>query len=355
MVTMRSAITLALLLLATGSAAQENLRQKKSTAESGLKKGTSVAPDRSLAGDLTRKKEEREAVPALQYDQFRLRVELQVASKRHEQIESLTKIIRLAPDQRELPGLLFRLGELYWEESKFFFFEANRKDDEVITAINRGDQAAQERARAEKEHLLAKSRDYVRLAIDRYSEIVQKYKDYERTDEVLYFLGQNLMESGEERKALVAYKRLIDKYKKSKFYPDALLAFGEYYFNTSKAKRDLIEKALSYYKQAASFPENQVYAFALYKQGWCYFNLSDYQRAMDMFKAVVLYGEYAGASAVEKDAGKSGKGTLRGAQRLRARLRPLRLAAGSEDRIRQGRLQARRPVPDAQATGQPLL
>src|SRR5258707_4108750 len=157
-VTIRSAITLALLLLPTGSAAQENRRQKKNPAESGLKKGTSVAPDRSLAGDLTRKKEEREAVPALHYDQFRLGVELQVASKRHEQIESLTKILRLAPDQRELPGLLFRLGELYWEESKFFFFEANRKDDEVIRAINRGDQAAQERAKAEKEHLLAKSR-----------------------------------------------------------------------------------------------------------------------------------------------------------------------------------------------------
>src|SRR5260370_257052 len=31
---------------------------------------------------------------------------------------------------------------------------------------------------------------------------------------------------------------------------------------------------------------------------------------MDLFKTVVLYGEYAGASAIEKDAGKSGKGTL---------------------------------------------
>src|SRR5260370_31068237 len=31
---------------------------------------------------------------------------------------------------------------------------------------------------------------------------------------------------------------------------------------------------------------------------------------MDLFKTVVLYGEYAGASAIEKDAGKSAKGTL---------------------------------------------
>src|SRR5260370_22426239 len=88
MVTMRSAITLALLLLATGSAAQENLRQKKNTAESGLKKGTSDAPDRSLAGDLTRKNEEREVVPALQYYQFRLGVELQDSSNTHDTNES---------------------------------------------------------------------------------------------------------------------------------------------------------------------------------------------------------------------------------------------------------------------------
>jgi tetratricopeptide (TPR) repeat protein len=307
---MRRTIAAVLFLtLSTGALAQEDLRARRKAKETELKKASS-APEQSLAGDLTRKKEERGDMPALRYDQFRLSVELQVASKRREQIDSLKKIIGLSPDQKEVPSLLFRLAELYWEESKYYFFESNRKDDEVIHAMNRKDKAAEERAKSEKEELLAKSKEFTRLAIDRYSEIIQKYKDYERTDEVLYFLGRDLMDAGEERKALVAYRRLVDKYKKSKYYPDALLAFGEYYFNTSKGKRDMLEKALSYYKQAAAFPENQLYGFALYKQGWCYFNLADYQKAMDMFKAVVLYGEYAGASAVERDAGKSGKNTL---------------------------------------------
>ncbi len=301
----------AFLVLATGATAQENLREKKNPKEAGLKKATSAAPDKSLAGDITRKKEDKgTAAPALQYDQFRLGVELQVASKRREQIDSLSKIISLSPDPKEAPSLLFRLGELYWEESKFFFFEANRKDDDLINAMNRGDPVGQERAKAEKEELLGKSKEYSQLAVDQYSTIIQKYKEYPRTDEVLYFLGHNLMEAGEERKALVAYGRLIEKFKKSKFLPDALLAFAEYYFNGSKGKREMIEKALDYYKQAASFPENQVYGFALYKQGWCYFNLGNYPKAMDLFKAVVLYGEYAGAAALEKDAGKSGKNTL---------------------------------------------
>jgi cellulose synthase operon protein C len=52
-----------------------------------------------------------------------------------------------------------------------------------------------------------------------------------------------------------------------------------------------------------------VYAFALYKQGWCYFNLSDYPNAKDKWKTVVLYGELAGAQAVEKDGGKGRKGS----------------------------------------------
>jgi tetratricopeptide (TPR) repeat protein len=301
----------ALLVLATSAAGQENLREKRNPKDAGLKKGASAAPDKSLAGDITRKKEEKgAAAPALQYDQFRLGVELQVASKRREQIESLTKIISLSPDPKEAPSLLFRLGELYWEESKYYFFEANRKDDDLINATNRGDTIGQEHAKAEKDQLLAKNKEYSQMAVEQYSTIIQNYKDYPRTDEVLYFLGHNLMEAGEERKALVAYRRLIDKFKKSKFLPDALLAYAEYYFNTSKGKKDMLEKALDYYKQAASFPENQVYGFALYKQGWCYFNLANYPKALDMFKAVVLYGEYAGAAALEKDAGKSGKNTL---------------------------------------------
>jgi tetratricopeptide (TPR) repeat protein len=308
---MHRVLVSALLVFATAATAQENLREKKNFKDAGLKKGASAAPDKSLAGDITRKKEDKgTAAPALQYDQFRLGVELQVASKRREQIESLTKIISLSPDQKEAPSLLFRLGELYWEESKFHFFEANRKDDELINAINRGDAVAQERIKAEKQELVAKSKEYSQMAVDQYSTIIQKYKDYSRTDEVLYFLGHNLMEGGEERKALVAYRRLIDKFKKSKFLADALFAFAEYYFNTSKGRREMLEKALDYYKQAASFPENQVYGFALYKQGWCYFNLGNNPKAMDMFKAVVLYGEYAGAAALEKDAGKSGKNTL---------------------------------------------
>lgn len=270
------------------------------------KKESSLVPDKSLAGDITRKKEKRDDAPTLKYDEFRTGVELQVAAKRREQIVDLQKIISLSTDKKEKPGLLFRLGELHWEESKFFFFEANKKDDDKIRAMNANDKAGMEAAEKEKEGLVEQSKAYAQKAIANYSQIVQEYKDFERTDEVLYFLGLNLMEMNDEKRALVAYNRLISKYPKSKYLPDSYLAVGEYWFNSSKGKRESLEKALENYKNAAKFPDNQVYGYALYKQGWCHFNMSDFEKAQDQFKAVVLYTKFAGQEAVEGKKGAKG-------------------------------------------------
>ena len=304
---MQRTLLASVLVLAVNAWAQADKGpDKKSAKDAELgKKESSVAPDKSLAGDVSRKKKDKsEAAPALQYDQFRLGVELQVGEKRRSQIDDLKKIISLSNDAKEMPKLLFRLGELYWEESRAFFFEANRKDDDLIRAMNADDKGAQERAKSEKAVLLDKSKDYARMATDTYARIVQEHKDFERNDEVLYFLGRNLMEASDERRALAAYKRLIDKYPKSKYLPDAYLAFGEYYFNGSKGKRDMLEKALENYKKAAGYPDNSAYAFALYKQGWCHYNLQDYPRAMDQFKSVVLYSEIAGVKEVEGEKGR---------------------------------------------------
>ena len=172
--------------------------------------------------------------------------------------------------------------------------------------MNADDKAGIEQAEKEKAELLEQAKAYAQKAIANYSTIVQEYKDFERTDEVLYFLGLNLMEMNDEKRGLVAYNRLIAKYPKSKYLPDAYLAVGEYWFNGSKGKRESLEKALENYKNAAKFTDNQVYGYALYKQGWCHFNMSDFEKAMDQFKAVVLYVKIAGAEEVEGKKGAKG-------------------------------------------------
>lgn len=311
---MHRILFIALLVVSGVSGAQAPERKESKDLEL-KKKEINITPDKSLAGDITRKKKKEEIAPALTYDAFRLNLEGQITSKRREQIDDLKKIIELSNDPKEKPNLLFRLGELFWEESKYYFFEANRKDDDKIRALNADNKAGVERAEAEKKELADKSHEFAQKAVEQYRRIVQEYKDFERTDEVLYFLGLNLFEMGDEKRGLAAYNRLISKYQKSRYLPDSYLAVGEFYFNNSKGKRDFLEKALENYKASAKFPENAVYGYALYKQGWCHFNMNDFDKAMDQFKAVVLYADFAGEKEVEGAPSKGGKSNRTGLAR----------------------------------------
>jgi tetratricopeptide (TPR) repeat protein len=210
-------------------------------------------------------------------------VERQLASKRREQIESLRKIVSLSGDPTEQASVLLRLGELYFEESRFLQREAKLQNDE---------------------QLRAKALENRRAAVEQLTKIIQGYPTFAQSDEALLFLGNLLMEDGQDKKALVAYKRLLEKYPRSRYVPDAYLALGEYFFTNAKGQRKELERALQAYQKAAEFTESRSYLFALYMQGWCHFNLGDYAAAKEHFKKVVLQGEQASANAAEKHQGR---------------------------------------------------
>ncbi len=278
----------------TGAVLKKDTKNPLRDAELAKKESTKV-PERDLAGDISRRRREKVAErPALEYDQYRLGVELQVASKRREQIDTLQKIIGLGPSLREAPDLLFRLAELYWEESKFYFFEANRKDDDILRARAEKDASRIQQAEAEKKAALKKSESFQALAIEQYRAIIGKYPKYERMDEVLFFLGHNMWEAQKFKEAATVYHKLIKDYTKSRYLPDAYLAVGQYHFNNSKGQRAALEEALEAFKKASSFTESKAYGFALYMQGWSYYNLGDFRSALDLFKAVIFYGELQG-------------------------------------------------------------
>ncbi len=294
---MRQALTLcasiALLLTAAAPAAQPSHKEHREAELS--KKEESKVPERDLAGDISRRKKEKvKERPALEYDQYRLGVELQVASKRREQIDTLQKIIALGPNPGEAPDLAFRLAELYWEESKSYFFEANRKDDDIIRAKVDKNDAKLSQAEAEKAEALRKRDNFQALAIDQYRTIIARYKKYQRMDEVLFFLGHNMWDGGKEKEAVTVYQKLLKDYPKSRYTPDAWVAVGQYYFDSSKAKKELLNNALEAFKSAATFTDNKVYGYALYMQGWCYYNLGDFTKAQEMYKSVIYFGELQG-------------------------------------------------------------
>jgi tetratricopeptide (TPR) repeat protein len=277
--------TALLLALAAAPAAAQ-----KPAPEAALGAKRTEAPDPALAGKLEVPRAGAPAGPRLEFEQFRYAVELQVSSKRQEEMRDLDKLIRLGGAPQEMPGWLFRLAELHWEEAQYLFFEANRRDDEMARAR---DAAATGRLRAEKRKLEERQRAEQEEAIRLYREVVRRFPTYPRLDEVVFFLGENLWRQQRRKDALDAYKALIGRFPQSRFVPDAWMAYGEYYFDLAEkvSRNENLGKALESYKRAAARTESSVYGYALYKQGWVHYNLGAWAAALDLFRAVVLFGE----------------------------------------------------------------
>jgi len=265
--------------------------------EADLGEKRSVAPDAALGGTLEAKKSGKKEPggPALEFEAFRKVVEVQVSEKRREEIASLRRLIDLGGgSDHDTPQWYFRLAELLWEESQFFFFEANRRDDRLIALGTRGDPREIDRLMAEKKGLETQQKKLRDQAVALYGAIIKRYPKYPRLDEVLYFLAENLSKRDRnDPDALKAYRALIERFPKSRFLPDAWMAIGEYWFEKANGvdRNGSLRKALGAYQKAAEYQESTVYGYALYKQAWVHYNLAGWSEALDMFRAVIFFGE----------------------------------------------------------------
>lgn len=197
--------------------------------------------------------------PDLDEKQFRQARKVKVLVKEmREQIRlELERLIALDPHSKDRPDLLFRLAENYYQEALSCIEQAPREAHKW----------------REKE-----------IAV--YRQIIGEYPGYLHLDRVLYFLGYSLEETGRIKESLGAFRRLIRAFPESSYVPEAYRYFGDYYFDQGK-----LEKALLAYQEVARYRESALYSYALFKQGWVYYNLQEYARAKRMFRRVVVLAD----------------------------------------------------------------
>jgi tetratricopeptide (TPR) repeat protein len=114
-------------------------------------------------------------------------------------------------------------------------------------------------------------------------------------DQELFNQARSLWDQGQQQEAFKACKELIKKYPTSKYVPEAYLMFAEYFFDNAQ-----LDKALQAYKKVTEFKDSKVYSYALYKMGWCYFNLNKFDKALALFVNVVKHCDKQDRSAGEK-------------------------------------------------------
>lgn len=247
----------------------------------GLGLAFSAAPARAESSE----KKKAEPAPALRYEQFRRSIELQVEEKREAQIQGILKLLDLGPDPAELPDLKFRLAELYFEKSRFYFF---RSQQAAETAIGTDDPGQRERAKQTEQEFLREQRRWIDESLSLYREVQLTHPDYVRMPEILFAMGQVYWNTGRPQESIDTYAELIRNHPDSPLVSEAWLAFGEFYFDQGD-----VDRALRSYEKAAQDKRSRVYGFALYKQGWCYYNLSRWREALRKFRATVLYSQLA--------------------------------------------------------------
>ena len=236
-----------------------------------------------------KQKEHRPSGPNLSEEEF--------SEKRHGAVQKITDdIIRKATmlsnatsdADPEKPDLLFRIAELFAEKTRGYSMQAGSMDQKIFEAEQRKDAGAAQRMRSEQETLRRSEKENLLEAAKWYIAVVNnpKFRNYQRMDEVLFYLAYMLQQVKRDDDARKFFLRLVKEYPQSRFVPEAYLSFGEYYFGKGE-----MENAKAFYDKVTQFPEAKAFGFAMYKKAWCFYNLGNFPESLKSFVQVLKYSK----------------------------------------------------------------
>ncbi|HTE49806.1 MAG TPA: tetratricopeptide repeat protein [Kofleriaceae bacterium] len=270
-----SLVALAATALALPAGAQSTAKYKRSGARVDVKvKQTELT--RGLKDKSTGKSE---FVPEVTADQF-INIQGKVKLIRGQQIAEYRRLIEeTAPDDPELPDLLFRLAEQYAQQQRYWRFRFM----EMYGKIEKSPKSQRTSLTSRQNGYKKEEEKFLTQAIKIYALIANnsRFKNYARMDEALFYYAYTLQGAKRVDLARKVYQQLIQNYPNSKFIPFAFLSFADYFFETNN-----LAQAEKFYDKVLEFPTSPVYAYALYKKGWVYLNLDRPQDALETFYEV---------------------------------------------------------------------
>jgi TolA-binding protein len=204
------------------------------------------------------------------------------ATLRRVTIAKIEAFVQRYPETRYAADMKFRLADLYYDESEVDFMARAAAYDAL-------EDAAPE---------LEPKKDY-RRSIGLYQDILTNYPDFPYRPDALYMLGwchgsANALQY-DEFAARDAYLAIVTRHPKSVFANDANMRLGEYYFELLADRRDPlanVRTAITYYDAVlADGTSGRNYDRAIYKLGWSYYKLDDYDRALAYLVTLLDYSD----------------------------------------------------------------
>ncbi len=221
---------------------------------------------------LIRKKyEERRRFVADSYEKSIAGMESMERKERQDAIQQFEEFLARYPDDPTYaPDAMFRLAELYYEKANDDYNDAlGAWREEVRVALAEGRDPPEEPLR-----------DYSR-SVALYRRLLAGFPDYRFQNGIQYLLAYDLGEMGRQEESVRAYAELIQRYPTSPFVPEAWVRLGDFWFDD--VKPNSLVKAADAYGRVKAWPDHPLYPRALYKLGWTWYRLDDYDQAIDAF------------------------------------------------------------------------
>ena len=196
------------------------------------------------------------------------------------------------PDSPYTARRMFRLAELYFEQSEEEWFAAGERYDEMEVLFDQG----------KLEFLPEPPQLDLRHSIALYKRIISKFPQYEDLGAVYYMLGYCYSDDAsrhlDPERAEATYLALLDNVEDSPYRAQAYFRLGDLYFEENQHQR-----ALAYYREivdeierggTATFSspaEERLYELALYKLAWAYYKIDDLDVAIGRFMTLLDWAE----------------------------------------------------------------
>ncbi|HEY6098017.1 MAG TPA: tetratricopeptide repeat protein, partial [Anaeromyxobacter sp.] len=177
---------------------------------------------------------------------------------------------RYPDDPQYTPDAMFRLAELYYEKA----------NDDFDLASQAHRLAAKEAVAEGRDPPPEPVKSYA-PSIALYQQLITGFPQYKFIHGMYYLLAYCLGEMGQGDEAQLAYRTLIEKYPDSPFVPEAWVRLGDWHFDEVRA--DSLPKAAEAFTRMYDFPSHPLYARAIYKLGWTYYRMDDFQHAVESF------------------------------------------------------------------------
>src|SRR3954469_16134844 len=216
--------------------------------------------------------------------------EAEVTAARREAIGLLESYLRDSPHSKEQAEALYKLAELYWEESKAVYLEKMGKYQEAVTACHSD--------HAQCPHVPRKPPTVdLSQAQAVYLRLINNYPKFRKIDTVIYLYAFSLRDQGKTGDSIKYFQTILDKYPRSRYIADAWMAIAEYRFYEQQNYRSSLEA----YEKVLAHPKSQLYDLALFKTAWCYWKLGDTNKSALRFKDVLdLAKKKAGRTEAEQ-------------------------------------------------------